>query len=736
MVGTPTELWNAIAKALPGDVIVIKDGEWSDCPVILTCNGSAGKPIRIKSQTPGGAFFSGKSGLRLGGDYLVVEGLSFKNGMAFKNAVWEFKTGEKNANHCRITNCAIIDYNPPFRKQENYWVALYGKENRIDHCDFEGKTNLGVLMAVTLEDERSRENGHSIDSNFFGQRKPLGSNAGEIIRVGVSTHCQFNSNTKIFNNHFRHCDGETEIISIKSGGNVVRGNLFEECQGTVVLRHGNGNTIEGNFFMGNGKEGTGGVRIINERNWVVGNYFQRCRGEGFRSPLAIMNGVPNSPAHRYLPVRDAVVANNTFDGCGTFSIGEGADPERSESPKQVFFFNNLFANDGRDTILLEVLSNADSVFCHGNVIEPSYNKPSIKGFRSGFIVRDDKNGLVKAEDNGANYLEFIPHQMAAEEKSRLQIGLSNKSGCPDLAYFKSITYFATKTKGRYSLLGTDWPSKKPSGTAIRNKKMVCPDADAVYAALAMPINNLTIELSGDRYLFDRPLIVGNNNISFTQKNNGAVRFASRASLAALFTMSGGGALRLSNLNITANDLNTGHFVLMDSSGLCVHAKFTMEGSTFSGLSSTAFFKALKTAYSDSVSIRHCTFNDNRADLLDLSSENDNKGFYNTEHLIFCDNKVNRNKGKLLSLLRGGNDESTMGPKLLFSNNQFFDCQTDGWLIDLFGTQRSQFNNNRFENCNPQGELIRYKDNVQARHRYRNNELVNSGTIEKDKFVAE
>ena len=95
-------------------------------------------------------------------------------------------------------------------------------------------------MAVMLDDERSRQNNHSIDSNYFGIRKPLGCNGGEMIRVGVSQHCTFYSNTVIKNNFFEHCDGETEIISIKSCGNVVRNNVFKECQGAVVLRHRNG----------------------------------------------------------------------------------------------------------------------------------------------------------------------------------------------------------------------------------------------------------------------------------------------------------------------------------------------------------------------------------------------------------------------------------------------------------------------------------------------------------------
>ena len=128
---------------------------------------------------------------------------------------------------------------------------------------------MGVLLAVILDDERSRENFHSIDHNYFGRRSPLASNGGEIIRVGLSQHCQFNSNTGINNNFFENCDGEAEIISIKSCANVVEENIFKECQGSVVLRHGDNNIVADNYFLGNDKPGTGGVRVINKGQVVI-----------------------------------------------------------------------------------------------------------------------------------------------------------------------------------------------------------------------------------------------------------------------------------------------------------------------------------------------------------------------------------------------------------------------------------------------------------------------------------
>ena len=214
------ELQEADKKALPGDTIVLKNGIWNNVLLSLNCHGSEDKPILFRAETAGKVMITGKSHLEIGGSYIAVEGLLFTDGYAGKDPVISFRSSkERVANHCRVTNCVIDDFNNPGRMEENYWIAFYGRNNRLDHCSFHHKLNIGVLLAVILDDERSRENHHSIDHNYFGRRIPLASNGGEMIRVGVSQHCEFNSNTKITENFFEQCDGETEIVSIKSGSN-------------------------------------------------------------------------------------------------------------------------------------------------------------------------------------------------------------------------------------------------------------------------------------------------------------------------------------------------------------------------------------------------------------------------------------------------------------------------------------------------------------------------------------
>jgi poly(beta-D-mannuronate) lyase len=132
---------------------------------------------------------TGNSSLRLAGDYLVVSGLYFTDGYTATGSVIEFRKNEQLlANHCRVTNCVIENYSKPGRFDNDSWIVFWGKQNRMDHCTIGDKLNSGTTLIVELNDERSQQNYHSIDSNHFYRRSVLGSNGGELIRVGVSRY--------------------------------------------------------------------------------------------------------------------------------------------------------------------------------------------------------------------------------------------------------------------------------------------------------------------------------------------------------------------------------------------------------------------------------------------------------------------------------------------------------------------------------------------------------------------
>ena len=251
LVADQTEYRRALERAAPGDAIILADGEWRDFEIVFAARGLPGKPVTLAAETPGGVVVTGRSNLRLAGEHLVVRGLTFRDGHTPTSAVIAFRRTKTHvANHSRVTEVVIDRFNNPERHETDFWVTMYGRNNRFDHSFLAGKRNAGVTMAVRLDSEASQENGHRIDHNYFGPRPILGSNGGETLRIGTSRHSLTDSRTVVERNWFERCNGEVEIVSSKSGGNLFRGNVFVESRGTLTLRHGNGIRFEGNLYDG------------------------------------------------------------------------------------------------------------------------------------------------------------------------------------------------------------------------------------------------------------------------------------------------------------------------------------------------------------------------------------------------------------------------------------------------------------------------------------------------------
>ena len=214
-----------------------------------------------------------------------------------------------------------------------------GTSNRLDHCYLAGKTNDSPTLQIEVE---GKPNYHRLDYNHFGHRPPLNRNGGETIRVGYSHQSMTNSGTLVEHNLFERCDGELEIISNKSCENVYRANTFLECAGMFTLRHGNRCVVDGNFFIGHHKNGSGGIRIIGEDHVIINNYIDGVEKGGFW----ITSGISNSELKGYFQSRNCVIAFNTFvDSRGPaieLDAGFGSSG-RTLRPDSVTIANNIFS---------------------------------------------------------------------------------------------------------------------------------------------------------------------------------------------------------------------------------------------------------------------------------------------------------------------------------------------------------------------------------------------------------
>ena len=727
-VASAAALIQADKAALPGDVILLQKGDWQNATIQLNAMGTANAPITYRVENAGTVWLTGQSSLSIGGAWLVIEGWHFKNGFAGKKAVISFRTSKTQlANHCRLTNTVIDGFNNPKRMDENYWVELHGRNNRIDHCQFRDKQNMGVLLAVILDNDLSRKNYHSIDHNHFGYRIPLASNTGELIRVGVSEHCEFNSNTQITDNFFDNCDGETEIVSIKSGANTIRGNLFKECQGSVVLRHGNKNLVMDNLFLGNGKAGTGGVRIINEGNWVLNNFFYRCRGEGFRAPLCIMNGVPNSPAFRYLPVKDALVANNSFVDCAPLGFCEGSDTERSQAPVNVLMVNNLIHNQ-KDKSVYITFDKITGFHFAGNIVNKEQGQNLMSGFSKATLKKSNKDSITISK-TVYQTTKYWLDSISKTNPERQELVLNNKPGF-------SSTNLISQLKKLEKEAGTNW--YQPATSANSLLKIDCADAASLRKIVQQyPGAHLSINLTGKKYLFDAPVNVL-QHLELTSKQTTPIQLEIKGNNHAfLFQIMSGSSLTLKNISLDLSNLQSTSFIATDSSGAVKHVSFSMYQAKILNINSV-FFDAAKTSVADSIIISKSSFIQGSGILFKMNQELGKKGYYNVEQLFISNNQFKDYQGQVLDLVRTGNDESTMGPIVRITNNSFTNLQSnavDKPMIRFAGVQKTLLENNRFINCYTSKVMILYQDEVKAAHRLKGNQSEGSGQIQTNKFLV-
>lgn len=699
MVHNVEELRVAVESAVPGDVITLANGTYTDMEMRLIGEGTEDKPITLTVEEKGKVFLEGKSNLELSGNYLHVEGLVFRNGYTPTSEVIAFRTSKEDVcNHCRVTECVIDNYNPAERFDSDIWVGVYGKHNRIDHNYLTGKRNQGVTLAVRLDTEASRENFHRIDHNYFGHRAVLGSNGGETLRIGTSHYCMTNSNTVVESNYFYRCDGEVEIISNKSGQNIYRGNTFFESKGTLTIRHGDETTINNNFFFGNGVANTGGMRIINAKQKVVNNYAYGLTGYRFRSALTIMNGVPNSPLNRYVQVTDSEASNNVFIDCDNVQFCVGSDEERSATPQNVVMANNVFTNGTREKIF-SAFDDISGISFRNNLLSPGLQALQPEGFKNQELTFEEVGNGIR-----------LPKNTIAGDSVRAGLALMATPENTGLSWYprqEDEMFFNTgKTIDVKAGQNTLWEAVQVSapGDIIR----LTESGEYAQTKSIDLYHPLSFIAAGG--LSEKPMV------TFRKSS--------------LFNIENGGGLSLKGLRIDGKEgedkplnaaIRTSRYSMINN------YKLLVEDCDFMDLNVNHSFNVLRVAkntMADSIVLRNCRFENITGSVLALDQETDDIGIYNAENVV-VENCLFDDIGHAAILLhRGGRDESTLGPRITIDHCTFDEIGSDekwnksGAAMRLHGVQLARIHNSIFDDSAPfqlhlvVGEpVVSFKNNV-------------------------
>ncbi|WP_372752555.1 polysaccharide lyase 6 family protein [Mariniflexile sp.] len=672
-----SEFNDAVKNANPGTVITLANGVWKDAELVFEGKGTKEKPITLTVEEKGKVTLEGNSNLQMAGEYLIVEGLVFKNGYTPTNAVISFrKSREEMANNSRLTECVIDNYNNPERQVQDYWITIYGKNNRIDHNHIVGKKNLGVTMIVGLDTKESIENNHKIDHNYFGPRPTYGNNGGETLRIGTSHNALENSKTLVESNYFDRTNGEHEIISNKSCQNTFKYNTFFECTGTLTMRHGNETLVDGNVFIGNGKPSTGGVRIINETQTVINNYHVGLTGYRFRGAFVMMNGVPNSSPNRYVPVIDSKLTNNTFVNCDYIQLCAGSDAERSQAPRNSEISGNVFYHENKKN-LFTVYDDISGITFKDNILGNNMESGIPNGFENADmkLVKNEQGFLIPKSDKIKNEITISPN-IATKENT-----------------------------------GVSWYSKADKYIALNSGKTIKVEAgiNTLFDAAKNSNPGDILELTpGGTYLLTKAVIVKH---PLTFKSSGGDKPTILFERMMAFEIQDGGSLSLENVKFDGDkspDYAGNSVISTSKKSMLENYKLFINNCDFENFIVNHSFDVLRVSkgtFADTISIQNSRFKNITGHIAALDTETDDIGAYNVEYFIMKNNSLKDVQGAALRLYRGGKDESTFGPFLEMEHNVLDNVGYGSKnkyeaALSLYGVQVIDIENNIFNKTKP------------------------------------
>jgi poly(beta-D-mannuronate) lyase len=440
-VASIAALKTALASALPGDVIEVAEGTYPDAGEILIERGGVpGYPVTVRARTRGLVTFTGAANVRVREvAHVVLEGFDFETG---GGPIVE----TESARDVRITRNLFR----PLESVPGDWVRIAGSyeapeplsdHNRVDHNRFEVKTQPGhyvVIDGSDLPDPRSSQYDR-IDRNHFRDTRPRIVNGKEAVRVGWSGMSRTSGFTTVEANLFEDCDGDPEIVSIKTSDDLFRFNTIRHSQGVVALRCGNRGTVEGNFFLGERKTDTGGVRLHGDDHRVFNNYFEGLTGTGYSAPLAIPNGDadPGSTVYtNHFRVHRAVVAFNTLVA-NTRALEIGFDAGgQTMAPVDVALDDNLVTGD--EGSLVRIFTPAPGTQWQGNLMWPTGSAVLGIAPNPGITVANPQLGEVGelwrigaqsvAVDAAGAGLPYVVRDMDGQVRSTPDIGADEFDG--------------------------------------------------------------------------------------------------------------------------------------------------------------------------------------------------------------------------------------------------------------------------------------------------------------------
>ncbi len=522
------ELKAAIDAMSPGDMIELADGDYSGNGLTVTRSGCEQRPILIKAKNQGQANIKGKLSFTLKKvSYITFEGLNFN--LDPVASIFKFE----GSNNIRITK-------NEFRMQKltddqtSKWILISdvwdntvctSHHNRIDHNLFDGKSDGGAWVVIdgahgTSPGDISKYD--LIDHNHFRNNMPRVDNEKETIRIGVSDLTPCKAYCTVEYNLFENCDGDPEIVSVKSWDNTIRYNTFHGCLGTVSLRQGGNNTVEGNYFFGDGKmvdgNGCGGIRVYGEGHKIINNYFEGLTGEKWDAACTITNGdaaiTSTSWSAHFVPTNVTFAFNTYVNNKSNIEIGFTNNGNYGKYPSNCLIANNIFIDDSAPIVKSYSTNALAGVSFSNNIMYPTGNS-SIGVSLTDAQARQIDPLLVKTDcrTTGNDCTNKLPYEVFKLSPESPAIDASTG----DFSYV--VSDFEGQSRSGLKDIGADEYNNNPIIAGVIGAEHVGPNA--IDFALKITTNNCNIQANNP--IVDITAINQILRIFFEMENNSPVQ---------------------------------------------------------------------------------------------------------------------------------------------------------------------------------------------------------------------
>ena len=397
----------AVNASTNGGIFIVEDGTYNDFEATFEVLASLNNPVIIKSETIGGVLLTGESHFVIRKSaHVIVSGFVFDgqgedtliklegcNNVRICRNVFELKTTESIK--WVFIGGVWNDNTFPFDYPSHH--------NRIDHNVFQNKETPGHYITIDGSFDNSgneevyyQSQYDRIDHNHFKNNGPRAENEQESIRIGWSEMSLSSGFTILEHNLFEDCDGDPEIVSIKSCDNIVRHNTFRKSYGTLSLRHGNRNIVEGNYFFGENKPigisstgsdlYTGGIRIYGTDHLIINNYMEGLNGTRWDAPITLtlgdaIDGQSSNLSKHFRAERVTIAFNTLINNSHGIEIGYDNNNNYDKDLKGIEIVNNLIS--GSENSLVEIIDTnndqGDNILWQNNLLFPTGNATLLSG---------------------------------------------------------------------------------------------------------------------------------------------------------------------------------------------------------------------------------------------------------------------------------------------------------------------------------------------------------------------